>query len=233
MRTINIIKDFSSALDELEIRFKGDKVNNLSVSNVWIGNAGRATIRQDDIASSDPVTIKPARSGVKILDSELVFRSNPANCVTTEALADGNEVGVSFEYLDRNDGAVLQVIHTGTSSDAIAVTGTVKGCGRVRRIRPPWLSFDYRIRSRFFVGIGAVTMLLISVIGFLIFNLNPPLLLKDIESNSDPWSRALSINILLGMYGSIGIVLLYSLLKFLWRRKTHPYLRVLEQELLV
>jgi hypothetical protein len=40
---------------------------------------------------------------------------------------------LSFDFLDGGQGAVLQVIHTGRSSDDISITGTVKGVGNPTR----------------------------------------------------------------------------------------------------
>jgi hypothetical protein len=50
-----LIKDFSKKLVNLEVLYSGSKVENLTVSKVALWNDGNETIRQEDIALSDPL----------------------------------------------------------------------------------------------------------------------------------------------------------------------------------
>jgi hypothetical protein len=70
-------------------------------------------------------------SGIDILDVKVVSSNNKANQFTCTLAQDG-DAEVDFEYLDRGHGAVIQVIHTGLSSDDITMVGQIKGVSAIK-----------------------------------------------------------------------------------------------------
>ena len=127
----NLISGFSKKLPNLDIKYSGKNVENLTISRLMFWNAGTETIDQTDIADADPVRIVPVGQ-TKILDVELLkANSEPSRFLISRA-PDG-AAHLEFDFLDKDQGAVVQVIHTGTSSKDIVLTGTIKGAGSPMR----------------------------------------------------------------------------------------------------
>jgi len=69
----------------------------------------------------------------EILDVEVLKRTNEENLV--EAIKENNKkIIITFDYLDKGEGATIQVVHTGKSSQDINFIGKIKGAGRPKRI---------------------------------------------------------------------------------------------------
>ena len=60
IRTTNLIRDYTSKLSDLEIRYRQQQVKDLSISRVVFWNDGAETIDREDVASTDPVRIAAA-----------------------------------------------------------------------------------------------------------------------------------------------------------------------------
>jgi hypothetical protein len=74
---------------------------------------------------SDPLRIIVSE-GSSILDTAVLNRTRLANDVSCALRPDsGNEIECRFDYLDPGDGALIQLIHTGT--DKVQVSGSLRG----------------------------------------------------------------------------------------------------------
>ena len=76
------------------------------------------------------ITIK---EGYRILDAKIIYQKNIANSIKEHLNSENNEVIISFDYLDFEDGFVLQIFHTADSSDEISVNGTIKTVRKLER----------------------------------------------------------------------------------------------------
>lgn len=130
IRSINVVQDLISKFESLEIRYAGDAIENLTVTKLAFWNWGKETINSSDIASADPLLVR-ATEGYKILEAKVIYANNPANQFSIIDHEDKTAVSLNFDYLDKNEGAVIQIIHTGTTNDHIQVTGTIKGAGKM------------------------------------------------------------------------------------------------------
>jgi len=128
---MNIVRDLASRIESLEMSYRGKKIETATVTRVLFWNAGRETIHGTDMAEADPLTIR-TKKGCEILDARVTQMKKPANQFTV-VLGQDSEVRIGFDYIDRNEGAVIQLIHTGRSSDDIQVLGTIKGVGTLAR----------------------------------------------------------------------------------------------------
>ena len=128
IRTINLISDRVQKFPLLSITYGSSAVQNLSLSKVALWNGGTDVIKREDCAPADRLRIE-ADGEAQILDVALL-ESNPTSCQASAKLSDDRKRAVlDFDYLDQQNGAVFQVIHTGQTSKAIAVRGTVLGAG--------------------------------------------------------------------------------------------------------
>jgi len=129
-KTTNIIKGLTSRIKELEIRYGGQPIENLSVTRVAFWNGGSDTIEKTDVPASDPICVE-VKSGCLILESKVIGVSNEANCFGIQ-IDDHKIARITFDYVDKNDVAVIRVLHTGTSDKDIQIKGKVKGAGLVK-----------------------------------------------------------------------------------------------------
>jgi hypothetical protein len=132
VRSAHLIRNLQKRQGILEIRYAGEPIVNLTATMVALWNNGRETIDSHDIAPADRLRVRVA-DGLKILDVEVLNAINTANEFSVSNSNDGSHAILSFNYLDRGDGAVIQVLHTGSSSRDVEVCGTIKGGARVRR----------------------------------------------------------------------------------------------------
>lgn len=133
----NLILGLVHMLPDLEIKFHGygSPIANLTVTDITFWNRGRAAIRKSDIAKLEPLIISMAPNCL-ILNVLVVRRAKAENAFEVTRSQDRTHASINFDFLDHNDGVVIQVVHTGTSSEDVAVKGTVIEGGTPIRIRP-------------------------------------------------------------------------------------------------
>ena len=138
VRTNNLVTDWIEALPGLSIRYNEEPVMSLSVSRVVFWNAGRGAIRHGDIAKEDKLRIE-AFDGARILSVSPVECNARAAKVSADLEPDQTTAILQFDFLNHQEGAVFDVVHTGTGLDNVRVVGTVADTGQPKRrdIRAP------------------------------------------------------------------------------------------------
>lgn len=121
----NLIKGYSSLFEKLEIQYEGQQIENLTVSKIAFWNNGNETIDHEDIAI--PPYIWPRIEDTKILDVQVVAASTVGNRFEAINMPDHFIIALKFDYLDPQQGAVIQVIHTSVAIAPLMVGGEVKG----------------------------------------------------------------------------------------------------------
>jgi hypothetical protein len=128
---------------DLELRYRGEVVPRVAVSDIILWNSGTDTVAGSDVACRSPIRLL-VPDGQRVLSCAVVAgtRNEIGARVSVEP-----EVGfgyvVAFDFLDPGDGMRLKVVHTGGASDAVEVRGTVLGAGSVvktrRRVDVDWV----------------------------------------------------------------------------------------------
>ena len=134
IRSTPVITSSHRSVEGLKIWYRGQQVSTLTVSTILLWNAGRGTLDKTDIVSANPPRIA-AKEGAMILDGTVVEVNNPSSDFNTQLDAEGNNLTLSFEYLNSGDGAVIRVIHTGPSAGNIHITGALKGVKAIKQAR--------------------------------------------------------------------------------------------------
>jgi hypothetical protein len=129
VRSSNIVSNLVSKIETLEMLYAGKPIENLTVTKLLFWNAGRDTIDYRDVASADPLRVH-AKESCKILDAKILYEKKRANKFSITNSSNQSCISIQFDYMDKDEGAVIQLIHTGKSSDDIKVTGTIKGAGK-------------------------------------------------------------------------------------------------------
>jgi hypothetical protein len=140
-----LISGSASGLDQLEIFVKGVLQERVTVSKVAFWNAGGETIRSADIVTKAPIEIA-LKAGANLLSSSVIYVTEPSIEVTTDAVkvlpAKEDDPGetrlpISFNYLERGQGFVVQIAHNGEALHPVRVTGKIMGALDIERIPSP------------------------------------------------------------------------------------------------
>jgi hypothetical protein len=133
-------------------------------------NGGRDTIKGSDVSANDPLRIEVL--GAKVLDVSILATTSPAvspevGIDSAKAAVSLSFVGLSFDYLDRQEGFLVQLMHTGPESADVDVKGRIKGAGEPRRRdeEPWWLIFAIIFGSAGFASaVGALAAAIVNAL---------------------------------------------------------------------
>jgi hypothetical protein len=155
IRTNNLVAGYGSKLGDLEVLYKGQKVENLSISRIAFWNEGAETIDRQNLVTANPLRIT-TKGEVKLLDIKRLAVNNEASGFAVSLENDMGSARIEFDYLDREHGAVLQVVHTGKRSEDLDLVGAIKGvetlqCRQVQFTKylplPTPASFDKKVKA--------------------------------------------------------------------------------------
>jgi hypothetical protein len=151
-----------SALPGLAITFGGHPVENLTVTRIAFWNAGSETISKEDVPPLDPIRIS-ATAPAEILDATVLTVTDAVNdCRLVQETGDFH---VLFEYLDHQEGLLMQIIHTGATDKSISVSGRTKGAKSVRLVSPSQATPPPKGRVRQLLGrVAGVFGMLIGIV---------------------------------------------------------------------
>lgn len=142
IRSHNLVRGYSSSLENMRVLYRDQLVSNITSTKVLFWNEGRLTIDAADIVDANPLRLVPA-DGVHILDAKILVCNRESTRFQVELVDDGSAALLRFDYLDQRNGAVVQVVHDGTSSEDISLAGDIKGVSRLlpRPLVPSWVRF--------------------------------------------------------------------------------------------
>lgn len=140
LRSRTLIRKKKAKFEKLSIVYGGKKIDDLCVSKFTIWNSGNKTLNASDMVSSKELTITAIEDS-KILDVEILKCSEETNKFSSH-LRGERAVKILFDYADKMEGVVIQIIHTG-SNDSLKIDCKIKGGRTVE-------SFSNRKNSVFF-----------------------------------------------------------------------------------
>lgn len=128
-RSVNIAQDINpNRFESLELSYNGARIENFTITKVLFWNDDKETIRFNDIAQEDPLEIVIA-DDARILDIRVIQRKPLTNGFEVNLSNDQSSAMLGFDYIDKDEGAVIQVIHTGRSGKEISLKGRIAGAG--------------------------------------------------------------------------------------------------------
>lgn len=119
----NLTHPYFQKLKNINIQYDKDTIYDISVLRLMIWNSGSDVIRQEDIAKNHPINFI-ADEETRFLDAKLIASNNDSIVINLHK--EENEVAIDFEYLEANQGLVVEILYTG-SLDNLGVSGAVKG----------------------------------------------------------------------------------------------------------
>ena len=128
-RTTVIVRNVQSRFNHVQVRYRDATIPNLAVTKIAVWNAGTQAIHDNDIASLDPLCIRTIKD-VAILDCQIIS----SNCNANNFCLKGSEtVTISFELMRKKEGAVIQILHTGSKGSDVQFEGSLKDAPRLKR----------------------------------------------------------------------------------------------------
>lgn len=122
----------SAILSDLEVSYKGSVVEGaLSVARVAFWNAGELPIRQNDVLEKLEITLTEGA----ILEAKIYSKSRNINKI--ELLNGDYSKGliyVDWSILEKNDGATIQIIYSGSTTANISAKSTIIGQSEISRL---------------------------------------------------------------------------------------------------
>lgn len=149
-----LISNSKKKYSKLNITYKGENIKNLTVTKVVFWNNAYPTINSTDIA--EPISVI-ALDG-KILDINILAGHHSSNNISISISSD-YKATISFDYLDRKEGGVIQLVHTGNVLYGMILSGKIKS-GKIKFSDSNLVSGQY-IATMMFIGqmIASITYL--------------------------------------------------------------------------
>jgi hypothetical protein len=105
---------------EIEIRYRGTPIPRLTQVRLAVWNAGFKPITRDDVLKQDPLRVTVGNG--EIVEASLIQQTRTAVGFTIDA----SSGKCDFALLDRGDGAIVELLHTGEPRSE-GFSGTVTG----------------------------------------------------------------------------------------------------------
>lgn len=130
-RSTNIVRDLINKFESVQMFYAGQPIENMTVTKIAFWNSGNETLNAQDIAAADPLRIH-VKNDSKILDAKILYQKNKANKFELSSAEKESDVYLRFDYVDKYEGAVVQIIHTGKSNQNVVLEGKIKGTKRLK-----------------------------------------------------------------------------------------------------
>ena len=173
IRSNNIFSGLEHTIPDVEVKFPGygSPVKALTVTKIAFWNAGTETINRHDVVKDNPLSLR-AKPGVVILSMSVLERTLPFNKVECGLNRERTEATITFDYLDHNDGGLIQIFHSGTGNDDIQLEGTIKGARSIQRRSLPTPPSKKQVSRRLAIPLVCLIWVLLTVLGYM--TINPP-----------------------------------------------------------
>lgn len=127
-QTFRLVNNKLSTIKNIEIKYNDLLLTNLSLTKIAIWNSGKESIRKSDIAENDLLRILSTDKNI-IYDCEIINQNDVNNIKVTKE----NEklISITFDFLDFNEGFILNIYHSGNFSNDLIVKGTLIGAKKI------------------------------------------------------------------------------------------------------
>lgn len=134
IKTFNLIKNRVTDISEVEIKYSGNKIENLSLTKCAIWNRGDDVIDVSDVASKSPIRLE-IDEDYEFLHANITFMKNEINNFSLNISDDRKTIYVRFDYFQKNEGLTFEVYHTATKGNKIKLKGILKGAPKFKNAK--------------------------------------------------------------------------------------------------
>lgn len=120
-------------LSRLSVTLDGKKLStDVTAAQIAFWNEGNAAIRSEHILQPFTLVTSPQ---TRIIEATVRKKSREPVLIDLDTnRMDKGELGVSWNILERGDGAILQIIFTGPPSTPISINGVIEGQRHLRKV---------------------------------------------------------------------------------------------------
>ena len=131
IRSRAIITNLTSEFGELEVSYRNNPIVNLTETRIFFWNAGRKSIRENDLLTATPIVVSIPS---EIETYRISYISTP-DLGKTIKIFEGRkgEYELSFEAMQKHDGVCVSVLHSGSEENTIIVNGKLDQRIKVRK----------------------------------------------------------------------------------------------------
>jgi len=137
IRSFTLISSPIEKPDKLKILYDGEPVERLTISRLLFLNDGREAIRREDIASRDRLKII-LTPNTKVFGVPKILYAQNDQVTGFGIIKQADDILIDFEFLSKNEGGIIQLVHSGSEKD-IRLVGTVIGVKSLYRL----INLDY------------------------------------------------------------------------------------------
>jgi hypothetical protein len=172
--TIKSVRIFQKVnIAKLTILFENQKIPRLTQSYFLFWNMEKQTINEENVpkGNHELKIMLNDKSLYEIYQAEIVCYNNDANNIRIDY--NKKSIIIKYEYLDHNEGAIIEILHSAKSNNDFTVTGKIKDSKPFKRIK----------YSSYEISVISALMPLMTVIACIIACINS---YKSIDSVYDP-----------------------------------------------
>ncbi len=163
-----IIRNGKNTISQLKLTFDDKPIKNLTATKIAIWNSGNQVINATEMVNSKELSIQISSESNEILAAEIIASSEETNQFSLST--NPKSVKISFDYVEKNDGVVIQVLHTGPQ-ESLTVTGKIKGGKPLKDLNNKKLSSSIISKTTFLMfqskKIPAIVLGFVCVVGTL------------------------------------------------------------------
>lgn len=161
VNTHEIVRAGENVIPKFQVLYCEQPIKNLTVSRFAIWNSGNKLLNSTDIVDTKPLSIMSDVDGAEILDVSIIKCSEETNKFTVDKKS-AHCADLKFDYMNRRDGIIVQILHTGAVEN-IFLTGLIKGGKKLKNTGRNTINI-YRIKAfKIFDAISLGMILVTSV----------------------------------------------------------------------
>lgn len=158
--TNKLVRKASANYSKISVLYDGKSIEDVSITKYAIWNSGNLVISKDDIPPGGEIRVIVNDTNSILLDVNITSVTNDVNAFSVKSINE-KEAIICFEYANPNDGALIEVLHTGKSSVTSIKCDIIGSKGIDNRGVISSLAFAPKHSK--LLGINAVLLMLVTV----------------------------------------------------------------------
>ena len=115
-KTNTLIHNQEKSFKKISVFYEDKPIENLYVSKIAIWNSGNRVLKGETDFVNDHHLDITLEEDCEILETNIINYTEKTNAFNASQI-DNSKLTINFDYAEKNDGIVLQVIHTGLKND--------------------------------------------------------------------------------------------------------------------
>ena len=109
--SVKVFQNCNKKISDFVSQYKNKSVNSITVTRYLVWNNSSQAIRKNDIAPRDPFQFS-VNSSYEILNAKIIYLKDSLNgFMLSELKKTNNFTKLSFDFINENEGAIIQIIH--------------------------------------------------------------------------------------------------------------------------